>query len=68
MKTNSDYTIKRVIEAPLYNNRWVPNGRSMPGKYLRRLFVLDLDKAFFGYYNDNTKTTLGAIYSLKVHS
>jgi len=59
---NEDY-----LEMMLYNNKWVPNGRSIPGRYVKRLFFLDTGKSLFGYYSDIYKTKLEAQYSLKVY-
>lgn len=68
MKGSTNNTLKRVIEATLYTNRWIPNGRSTLGKYIQRFFVLDLNKSYFACYNDSTKSKLRGQYSLEVLS
>ena len=55
----------KVIEAVLYNNKWSPNGRSIPGNYLKRIFAVDFNKSIFGYYNAS-KSKLRAQYDFKV--
>ncbi len=65
-EVDADYNGPRVIEAVLYKKKWSATIGLLFGRFVKRHFVLDLDRLTFGYYSDESKSGHQEFYNLNV--